>query len=153
MRFPYAPKRFRAPTPSRPSGKFAYFPMFAISLFVPTGQYTLDGLVDSAATDVIVPLRVASLLGLDLSSTPTGQAVLADGSIVTHRYASVELYLSDGLEAYRWPAIVGFLDAPLRRHALLGHAGFLDYFDVLLKGEAKETIVNPNGAFSGRQVR
>jgi hypothetical protein len=150
MRFPYFAKRLRSPTHSRPGVNVVHLPMLAIT---PAGMYPVDGLVDSAATDVVLPLHVAAALSLDLTSAPAGKATLADGSVVTHRYAHIELYLSDGYEAYQWPAVVAFLDVPGRRHALLGHAGFLDFFDVLLKAGAKETIVDPNAAFPGRQVR
>lgn len=153
MRFPYSARRLRSPIYSRPGANVVHLPMFAIATITPRGMVSVDGLVDSGATDVVLPLRVAPALGLDLTNAPAGQATQAGGSVVTHRYAHVELYLSDGHEAYRWPAVVAFLDVPGRRHALLGHAGFLDFFDVLLKGAAKEAVVDPNGAFPGRKVR
>jgi hypothetical protein len=127
--------------------------MFSITTITPAGMVTVDGLVDSGATEVVLPLRVAPLMGLGLTHAPVGQATQADGSIVTHRYAHIDLYLSDGRETYRWPAVVAFLDVPGRRYALLGHAGFLDFFDVQLRGAAKETIVDPNAAFPGQRIR
>ena len=152
MRFPYFTKRLRAPIYSRPGANVVHLPMLSITAITPSGMASVDGLVDSGATEVVMPLRVVPALGLDLTNAPAGQATQADGSIVTHRYAHVELYLSDGNEAYRWPAVVAFLDVPGRHHALLGHAGFLDFFDVLLRGAAKETIIDPNSAFPSQRV-
>ena len=107
----------------------------------------------TAADDKVFPLQVARLLGIDLSNAPMGSAAQAGGTVLTYRYAPVHLRLSDGVEAFEWDAIVGFLDRPGMRRALLGHSGFLDFFDVLLRGEAKEAIVTPNGAFPGQKVR
>jgi len=59
--------------------------------------------------------------------------------------------LSDGIEAYEWEAIVGFIDKPLH-WPLLGHAGFLDFFDVNLLGHGRETILTPNPAFPGQPI-
>jgi hypothetical protein len=38
------------------------------------------------------------------------------------------------------------------RWALLGHAGFLQFFDTELLGEKKEVILKPNSAFAGKHV-
>ena len=67
------------------------------------------------------------------------------------KYARVTLLLADGFESCQWDAIVAFADVPLR-WALLGHAGFLRFFDVNLRGAVREALVVPNGSFSGRHV-
>src|SRR5262249_42459046 len=112
-----------------------------------------DGVVDSATSDTVFPLSIAQQLGLDLTHAPLGQAKQAGGVVLTYRFAHVELYVCDGKEAYRWPAVVGFLDVPGKRHALLGPPGFLDFSEVLLRGSAKETIVDPNSASPGQRVQ
>jgi len=63
----------------------------------------------------------------------------------------VTLRLSDGLETCEWPATVGFIDLPLR-WALLGHAGFLDFFDTELRGARREVFMTPNGRFPGSRT-
>jgi hypothetical protein len=64
-------------------------------------------------------------------------------------FAPVTLLLSDGYEICEWYAIVGFSASPLR-WALLGHSGFLEFFDVQLLGARRETILTPNTAFAGQ---
>jgi hypothetical protein len=64
-------------------------------------------------------------------------------------WAPVTLLLSDGYETCEWDAIVGFSATPMR-WTLLGHAGFLEFFDVQLLGSRRETIIVPNTAFAGQ---
>jgi hypothetical protein len=71
------------------------------------------------------------------------------GSIIQVNFASVTLFLSNGYETCRWDAAVGFSAAPMR-WALLGHSGFLEFFDVQLLGARRETIILPNTAFTGQ---
>jgi hypothetical protein len=59
--------------------------------------------------------------------------------------------VSDGLETCEWSATVGFVDLPLR-WALLGHAGFLDFFDAELRGAKREVVITPNRQFPGSIV-
>jgi hypothetical protein len=126
--------------------------MFAITVMAPGRSVSVDGIVDSAATDVVLPLRVAQGLGIDLTNAPIGQAKQAGGAVLTYRYAHVRLRIADSREAYEWDATVGFLNLPGRAYGLFGHAGFLDFFDTTLRGAAKEVIVLPNAAFQGRHI-
>jgi hypothetical protein len=71
------------------------------------------------------------------------------GSIIQVSFAPVTLLLSDGYETCEWDAIVGF-SASAMRWALLGHSGFLEFFDVQLLGARRETIIAPNTAFAGQ---
>jgi hypothetical protein len=71
--------------------------------------------------------------------------------VVLYSYATVTLRITDGLEAFEWPAIVGFVDLPLR-WALLGHAGFLDFFDIELRGARREVAITPNSSFQGQRT-
>jgi len=66
-------------------------------------------------------------------------------------YASVTMLLTDGYESCEWDAIVGFSTVPMR-WALLGHAGFLEFFDVELFGARREVTIKPNSAFAGLHV-
>jgi hypothetical protein len=127
--------------------------MFAVTVMTPTAAKVMDGVVDSASTDVVFPLQVAQACGLDLRNAPPGQATQAGGRVLSFRYAHVRLRITDGREAYEWDAPVGVLNVPGKRYALLGHAGFLDFFDVTLRGAAKEVLVTPNASFSGRWQR
>jgi hypothetical protein len=153
MRFPYLAKALRRPVYSLGGAKVIYLPMFGVTILSPNGPVSVDGLVDSGSTDVIFPLTTAQACGIDLTNAPVGEAQQAGGATLPFRYAHVRLRVSDGQEACEWDSIVGFLKSPKRRHALLGHAGFLDFFDVQLRGAAKETLVDPNAAFPGQRTQ
>ena len=45
----------------------------------------------------------------------------------------------------------GFVDLALR-WALLGHAGFLDFFDTELRGSRREVVMTPNRLFPGARI-
>ncbi len=50
-----------------------------------------------------------------------------------------------------WTATVGFISAPLP-WAIIGHAGFLEFFDVRLLGARREALLEPNASFQGRHI-
>src|SRR5262249_25321650 len=94
---------------------------------------------------------LARNIGIDLTGVPQGEGQPIGGMVITYWYATVTLRLTDGLETCEWPAIVGFVDLPLR-WALLGHAGFLDYFDTELRGARREVVIKPNALFNGQRT-
>jgi hypothetical protein len=71
------------------------------------------------------------------------------GSVIQVSFAPVTLLLSDGYETCQWDAVVGF-SATAMRWALLGHSGFLEFFDVQLLGARHEALIVPNTAFVGQ---
>src|SRR5436189_97971 len=83
---------------------------------------------DAAADDTVFPPHWATRLGIDLASAPKGQAQVVGGSVIQVSFAPVSLLLSDGYETCQWDASVGFSAKPMR-WALLGHSGFLEFFD------------------------
>jgi hypothetical protein len=110
---------------------------------------SLDANLDSGSGDTIFPAYLASRLGIDLSDAPTGEAGVIGGSTTPYHYAMVRLRLSDGYEECDWEAIVGFVSSPMH-WAILGHAGFLQYFDLQLLGLKREAMLTPNASFPGR---
>ena len=64
------------------------------------------------------------------------------------RYAKVTLRITDGHEQREWEGWVGFTSARLHR-PLLGHAGFLQFFDATFRGEAEIVELTPNSAYAG----
>ena len=96
-------------------------------------------------------LSLARKLGIDMDGAPQGAAHPVGGTVVPYRYALVTLRLSDGLETCEWQATVGFVDLPLR-WALLGHAGFLNFFDTNLRGARREVSIAANALFSGTRT-
>jgi hypothetical protein len=91
-----------------------YYPLVCTLVGHAATTWPFDGHVDTAADDTIFPLSVAQHLGIDLSSAPGGDGRTVGGVSIPYRYAHVTLRISDGSEVCEWPAIVGFLDAPMR---------------------------------------
>ena len=61
----------------------------------------------------------------------------------------VTIELTDGMQTLRWPTAVAIVDygAPhLEQQVILGHTGFLQYFDAEFRGADKLVLLEPNGA-------
>ena len=151
MTFAYLPLPVRQPTPAMGGAAARYRPIIPIHILAPLMLPPVDACIDSAADDSVFPSHLATRLGIDLVAAPKGQARLVGGTVIPVRYASVTLLLSDGYETCEWDAVIGFAAVSMR-WALLGHAGFLEYFDVHLLGALRQSTVIPNSAFPGQRV-
>lgn len=138
----------KGPVPSLGGAMLRHRPILPVGVFGPLGLRFFDGCVDCGSDDTIFPLSLARKLGIDLTGAPQGEAHPVGGAIVPYLYAAVTLRVSDGVETCEWQATVGFVDLPLR-WALLGHAGFLDFFDTDLRGARRDVCLKPNSLFSG----
>ena len=73
------------------------------------------------------------------------------GQMVRARYGQVALTLDHGDKVTRWSAKVGFLDG--HDVAILGHSGFLEYFDATFKSVKHRLTLKPNERFLGERER
>jgi Aspartyl protease len=151
VKFAYLPLPVRQAVPALGGAKARYRLIVPIHILAPLLLPPVDACIDSAADDTVFPPQLATRLGIDPHAAKTGQAQGIGGTIVTVNYALVTLLLSDGYETCEWDAVVGFSTVPMR-WALLGHAGFLEFFDVQLLGARREAIVVPNTAFPGQRI-
>lgn len=151
MKFPYLPLPTKAPVLSLAGATVRFRPIVPIRVSGPSGSRLFDGCLDSASDDTIFPAGLAGKLGIDLTRAAQGEARPVGGMLVPYRYAAVTLRLTNGLETCEWQAIVGFVSLPLR-WALLGHAGFLDYFDTELHGADRAAVLIPNATFPGTHM-
>jgi hypothetical protein len=133
------------------TAKKRYRPIVPIHILAPRLLPPLDACIDSAADDTVFPPHWATRLGINLASAPKGQAQVVGGGVIHVTFAPVTLLLADGYESCEWDAVVGFSATPMR-WALLGHSGFLEFFDVQLLGARRETTIIPNTAFVGRHI-
>src|SRR5437867_1531673 len=78
-------------------------PIVPVSLVGPMATIVRRALLDTASDDTIFPASLATQLGLDLSSAPSGTATLATAGAVPLRYGNVVLRLTDGHEFREWP--------------------------------------------------
>jgi hypothetical protein len=105
-------------------------------------------MIDSGADDTVFPESVAAIIGIDLTQAPTGQAAGIGGQPLLVRFAHLELRITDGTEFRAWPACVGFVGGG-SRSALLGHAGFLQYFTTTFYGDREEVELTVNSTYPG----
>jgi hypothetical protein len=96
----------------------------------------------------------ATRVGLDLTGAEVRDIeLMGRPAPVRCRYASVRLQITDGVrETYEWTAIVGFTATRLQ-YNLLGHGGFLEFFDAEFRGADHEAVLIPNTAFPGHPGR
>lgn len=148
----YQVGRAPRPQPALRGSLFRHRPITAARITGPAGTALRDGLLDTGADDTIFPEKVAATLGIDLISAPRYTVNLAGRGPVICRYATVLLRITDAVqETYEWPALVGFIPTPLQ-NALLGHAGFLEFFDTTFLGADRQVVITPNRAFPGRRI-
>jgi hypothetical protein len=129
-------------------GNWRDYPMCDVGIESGSKSTAYRALFDTGSDDTVFPAQIAARLGIDLSTAPLSDAKSVAGTTVSYRYVHVTLRLSDGVEHAEWPAIVGFAPIPMQ-YALLGRTGFHDFFDVNYRGQAREVVLFPNGAFTG----
>lgn len=119
----------------------------------PTNTNVSDCLLDTGADETVFKEALAADIGVDLDLAEERLIHLAGRpQPVRCRYAAVLLRITDGVqETYEWTAVVGFVAGRLH-YNLLGHAGFLQFFDADFKGADREVILLPNRSFAGRRL-
>jgi len=151
VRFAYVALSTWKPVYPLGGARIRYRPIVPIRIIGPQVIPPIDGCIDSASDDTVFSERIAHLLGIDLTNAPQGASRPVGQARVPVHYAQVTLWLTDWFETCEWPAIVAFADVPMR-WALFGHAGFLDFFDVDLRGARRDVLLTPNSAFPGRHM-
>ena len=150
MTLRYAYRGIVLPQPSAALGGRSTLsrPVISITMIGPRGTQLLDGLIDSGADAVLVPEDVEAKIGIDLTGAAEETTRGIGGVRVVARYADVTLRIADQNERREWSALVGF--APIgRRNAILGHAGFLQYFTTTLHGDSERVELTINGLYPG----
>jgi len=150
MRIPYMVGVARQPQPALGGRLTRPRPMMPVQFSQPGGSVMRTSVLDTGADDTVLPDWIATALGLDLTGAEERPIGLAGRAPLRCRYAPVEFQISDGVrETYRWTAVVGFVDAPALPRPLLGHAGFLQYFDAEFRAADLEVLLFPNHSFPG----
>ena len=127
-------------------------PVIAVLVSGASKQRMRDRLLDTGADDTVFSDTVAKAAGIDLSKAEHRFVALAGRpQALSCYYAQVILRISDGIEAYEWPATVGFVAGKLQ-YSLLGQAGFLQFFSAEFDGEGHVVPLTPKPCFPGRRV-
>ena len=152
MKVRYAPGASPVPLPSLGGGRQRYRPLLAVRITGPAHSLLRDTLIDTGADDTVFPEGIAVALGVDLASAPQLNINLAGRGPIRCRYAQALLRITDGAhETYEWTATIGFVPVSLK-HPLLGHAGFLQFFNADFRGADREVILTTNPTFPGRRI-
>lgn len=151
LRFPYQDEPLQGtPPPSLPPGTAnRWRPLIPLTVIGPTGQWRtfVRALLDPGADDTVLPLALASLLGVVLRPDG-GHGLRWRGQGFSLRFGDVDLELSDGSQVWRWPAVVGFSPAPIR-YPILGLAGCLQFFDARYRGLDRIVELETNSSYPG----
>jgi hypothetical protein len=148
LRFPYLQVARGRPIVSLSGKVHRPRPVIGVTILGPAGAAPYDGLLDTGSDDVLFPEDVAALIGIDLINAPQGTASAFGHGTISVRYAEATLRVADNQEQREWHAWVSF--APVvRRYALLGHAGFLQYFTATFHGDREEVELTVNGQYPG----
>jgi|SRR5579884_3002621 len=135
--FPYLAQHYPRPLVTLRGATVRYRPIFAITVFGPSGDYPIDVLADTGADDILFPEWLAARIGLDLTNAPTGGGSVANLGTIPVRYAEVRLRLWNPHEQREWQAWVAFTSAPLRQ-GYFGQAGGLEYFEACFRHWRRE---------------
>jgi hypothetical protein len=129
-----------------------WLPITPVRLIGSGYSWLRDGIRDTGAEDTIFDQWVAAMAGIDLTPAHERLVRLIGRKPVLCKFIGVDLRITDGAnETYEWSATVGFAAVPLR-WALLGHAGFLQFFDADFRGADLEVMLTPNRTFAGRRI-
>jgi hypothetical protein len=141
------------PQPSLRGALIRYRPIMAVRVSGPGGAWIVDSLLDSGSDDTIFPEWIAPMVGIDLNLAAALDIHLAGrGKPIRCRYHVATLRITDGKqETLQWGTMIGFVAVPLKC-PLLGHAGFLEYFDVTFQGADHFVDLSANWAFPGTRI-
>jgi hypothetical protein len=102
--------------------------------------------VDTGSDNTILPKSVADHLGISVKKVAGATASLFGGAKVQLLEGRARLRLESGKESIEWITPVCFFDfaSSDEETAILGHAGFLDYFTATFDGQRGVLSLLPN---------
>jgi hypothetical protein len=121
-------------------------PEIEVRIGGPNGFRNYLALVDTGADNTIFPRSAAVALGIPLRSPRGGESKSFGGHAVTIELGEAEIEISESNETYRWSQRVHFFDFSTADEevAILGHAGFLEFFTATFNGEFAWLELVPN---------
>ena len=142
MKFPYRRYEVSATPASRAENGTIYRPVIPFTLEGPSGAVDFFGLIDTGADETYLTRSMADRLGLAIDEQTQCIVESASGEMSCH-YGTVAIELGEGEESYRWKTVIGITDKEWAE-AILGHAGFLEFFDILFRGHDHEIVLTRN---------
>jgi hypothetical protein len=146
LRFRYQPVAYNRPILTL-GGRFSRpRPIIPVDVIGPQLTWGTRCLLDTGAEDTVFPDYVAAGAGIDLTNATTGKGSGVGMAALTLRFAPVTLRVTDGHERREWQTLVGFTSSCLR-YALLGFAGFLQFFTATFHGDREEVELAVNSLY------
>jgi hypothetical protein len=144
MRFEY--QRYEVEPSATISDGILYRPEVPIEIIGPSRRRFTFALLDTGADETVLPASFARRLGIRLDSSKVDRARGAGGHELQLRTGRIRLALKMGSSKYQWSVTVSFMefDRSEDEVALLGHAGFLEFFLATFDGERREVDLTPN---------
>jgi hypothetical protein len=134
MRFNYTTIISSSPDTGEPVVIFR--PEVRITVHGPRSSGDFLALVDTGADNTILPESIAHDLGISLTAGKGPAATSFGGQELALSYADVQLELVHPAKTLRWLARAFFVaDGGDGETLILGHQGFLDYFNATFSGE------------------
>ena len=141
MKFPYSSYEVE-PTAAHADVSVVYRPVIPFRGIGKTDVAVFYGLLDTGADETVLPQAIADLIGVVVDPTQTSVATSASGELPIV-YGKVTLEIGKGKGRYRWQATVGVVNQPWQE-AILGHAGFLHYFNAVFSWSKREVRLTRN---------
>lgn len=120
------------------------------------GDAWVLALLDTGADEVLLGLSVASEIGIDFDPLMRWQVGGFGGQSYEAVLGRVDVEVTDDLELLRLSIAVGIVDygnPALEDTVILGHSGFLEFFDADFHGADRFVELLPNSDFLGQVTR
>lgn len=141
VKFPYGQYEVE-PTVAQPDVTVVHRPVIPVRLIGTSAAAVFYGLLDTGADESLIPREIADFIGIEEISDQISTVLSASGEMPVH-YGVMTIECGTEQEQYRWRAAVGIVNQPWKE-ALLGHAGFLDYFDATFFGGERQVQLMRN---------
>jgi hypothetical protein len=139
-------RRFLVELDGQPASEI-FRPIVPILIRGPRTSVLLRPLLDCGADFTLLPISVATLVGIELNHDRTGIVGGIEGGSLTTTPGEAELELTDGRKTFRWQSTVRFAEG---NNMLLGHLGFLEFFTATLNHCHRTFSLEPNERYPGK---
>jgi hypothetical protein len=126
LRFSYQPFDVD-PTPAMPDASVVYRPVIPVTFSGRARSPVIWSLLDTGADESYITEEMADFLGVERMGDETFAVESASGEMPV-RYGDCDLEIQQGSESFRWRISIGIVPQ-IWSEAILGHAGFLHFFD------------------------
>jgi len=141
VNFPYGQYEV-APSTADPDLTVVFRPVIPVRVIGPAGAAAFYGLLDTGADQTVLPKALADLIGVTGNPARAATLLSASGEMSV-TYTNVAFELGRGRGKVYWSATVAIIEEAWQE-VVLGHAGFLEYFDATFFGVRRQVRLRRN---------